>query len=52
MVYWQASIKGFFKKVVFIVRKNPILFDGSEMKAIEMGRSGFEGFIKVLEAFR
>lgn len=37
--------------MVFIVRKNPILFDGSELKAVEIGSSGYEGFIKVLEAF-
>lgn len=38
--------------MVFIDRKNPILFDDSELKAVGIGLSGYEYFVKILEAFR
>lgn len=37
--------------MVFIDRKNPILFDDIELKAVEIDSLGHKGFVKVLEAF-
>lgn len=37
--------------MVFIDRKNPILFDDSELEAVGIG-SGYEHFVKSLGAFR
>lgn len=37
--------------MVFIDRKNPILFDDSELKAVGIGHSGYEYFVNILEAF-